>query len=319
MFSEIQPGHPPQPGREEDAFYIGWMPKAPFSIADHVKKLLFILFPLALVIGLLIASFQKKFSTANFEFGKLTEVKGIYFNKPVPVIKVICGKDSWGNASFLTIPLVGYGKYGAETALMEIERQKNISLNQMELTLRGTLLYSDGKTLLQVNKDDNPLVSIGQKADASLTPRQKDMGVQIIKGEIVDPKCFFGVMKPGEGKVHRDCAIRCILGGIPPVLKVMNTKGEKNYYLIAGPAGEKMNKAVQDFVAEPVAITAKIIQQDDWIILYVNDYKSIQRISGSALARPDADLIACVAACSKQKISLNGLHNNARKQDEKDQ
>ena len=41
-----------------------------------------------------------------------------------------------------------------------------------------------------------------------------------VKGEIVDPKCFFGVMKPGEGKPHKDCAIRCILGGIPPVLKV---------------------------------------------------------------------------------------------------
>ena len=119
------------------------------------------------------------------------------------------------------------------------------------------------------------------------------MGIQTIRGEIVDPKCYFGVMKPGEGKVHRDCAIRCILGGIPPVLHVQNDKGESNYYLIVGQNGEKMNEAVQDVVAEPVSIEAKVVQQDDWIILYAGK-QAIRRISYAQLRNPDAKLVACV-------------------------
>jgi hypothetical protein len=279
-------------------FYIGWMPKAPAGFAKHVKTVLLFLFPAALVIGLVLAFFQKKFSTANFEFGKTTEIRGVYFNNPVPMLKVIHGKDIWGNTSYLTIPLIGYGKHGAETAIMELEKQKNGSLNNKELTLKGTLLYSDGKTLLQINKDENPVVVIGSTGDAILSPRQKDLGVQKIKGEIIDPKCYFGVMKPGEGKVHRDCAIRCILGGIPPVLKVMNNKGEKNYYLIVGPNGAKMNAAVQDYVAEPVEIEAKVVQQDDWVILYVKG-KFIKRVSGISLVKPDNQLVSCRTNCMK--------------------
>jgi hypothetical protein len=279
-------------------FYIGWQAKAPATFAKHVKKVLLFLFLIALIIALLIASFQKKFSTSNFEFGKLTEIKGVYFNKPVPMIKVISGKDIWGNASYLTIPLVGYGKNGAETAIMEIEKEKNISLNNKEVTFKGTLLYSDGKTLLQINKDDNTLVSLGKDADTLLLPVQKQLGNQTIRGEIIDPKCYFGVMKPGEGKVHRDCAIRCILGGIPPMLKVQNEKGENNFYLIVGTSGEKMNAAVQDYVAEPVAINARVVQQDDWIILYVND-NSIKRISMLELARPGLVAMACTNNCCK--------------------
>jgi hypothetical protein len=105
-------------------------------------------------------------------------------------------------------------------------------------------------------------------------------------------------MKPGEGKVHKDCAIRCILGGIPPVLKVQNEKGENNYYLIVGPNGEKMNEAVKNFVAEPVEIKARAIQQDDWIILYTAKEK-IERISYAQLQNPNAEIIACAASCIK--------------------
>jgi hypothetical protein len=279
-------------------FYIGWMPKAPAGFAKPVRSVLFVLFPLALMVGLLLAYSQKKFSTASFEFGKSTEVKGIYFNSPVPMLKIVNGKDSWGNASYSSIPLVGYGKHGAETAIMELEKEKSTSFNNKELTLKGTLLYGDGKILLQISKEENPVVHIGAAADASLLPQQNDLGLQKIKGEIIDPKCYFGVMKPGEGKVHRDCAIRCILGGIPPVLKVMNEKGEMNYYLVVGPHGEKMNEAVQDYVAEPVELEARVVQQDDWVILYVKD-KRIKRISAIGLYKSENQIASCVGSCVK--------------------
>ncbi|HET9744548.1 MAG TPA: hypothetical protein VFP97_02480 [Chitinophagaceae bacterium] len=269
----------------QQEFYIGWMPKAPKSIARVVRTVLLVLFPLALIVGYLLSTNQKKFSTARFEYGKLTELTGIYFNKPVPLLKVY---DK--NREPITIPLVGYGKHGAETAILEIETEKKTSLNGREVTMKGTLLYGDGKTILQIDKNDKPVVNIGSGSTFSVVER--DLGVQTIRGEIVDPKCYFGVMKPGEGKVHRDCAIRCILGGIPPVLHVQNEKGESNYYLIVGPNGEKINESVQDIVAEPVSIEAKVIQQDDWIILYT-DKQNMKRISYTQLRNPDAKVMAC--------------------------
>ncbi|HMK19588.1 MAG TPA: hypothetical protein VK492_15405 [Chitinophagaceae bacterium] len=268
-------------------FYIGWMSKAPKSFAKHVKRVLLILFPVALIVVYLLSTSQKKFSTASFEYGKLTEVKGIYYNKPVPMLKVF---DK--NNLSITIPLVGYGKHGAETAIMELEKEKGVSLNGKEVTIKGTLIYGDGKTLLQVDKNDDPIVNIG--AESTVQLQQKELSTQTIRGEIVDPKCYFGVMKPGEGKVHRDCAIRCILGGIPPVLHVQNEKGESNYYLIVGPNGEKINEALQDIVAEPVSIEARVVQQDDWIILYTSK-ENIKRISYTQLKDPTAKVIACAS------------------------
>ena len=272
-------------------FYIGWMAKAPRSFAKHVKIILLILFPVALIVAYVLSANQKKFSNGSFEFGKTTEITGIYYNKPVPLLKIY-NKEREPT----TLPLVGYGKHGAETAIMEIEKEKNVSLNAKEVTFKGTLIYSDGKTLLQIDKNESPVVAIGSGSTYSV--EERDLGTQTIRGEIIDPKCYFGVMKPGEGKVHRDCAIRCILGGIPPVLHVQNEKGESNYYLVVGPNGEKMNEAVQDVVAEPVSIEAKVIQQDDWIILYTAKEK-ISRISYAQLRDPGVKMIACIPNCEK--------------------
>jgi len=51
--------------------------------------------------------------------------------------------------------------------------------------------------------DDSPLPSTS-------------LGTQTLVGEIVDSKCFLGVMNPGQLTTHRACAIRCISGGVRP-------------------------------------------------------------------------------------------------------
>jgi hypothetical protein len=265
---------------EERPFYIGWMAAAPKALVQFIKKYLLFIFILVVVLGSLLAISQKKFGTGNFEFGTLTDVKGIYFDKPVPCLKVLNGKDIWGNQSYITIPLVGYGKHGAEGAIRELEKEKNTVMNQKEVTLRGTLLYNDGVTILQVDKNDNANLKIsGEAIPVELLPKVKDLGNSKIKGEIIDPKCYFGVMKPGEGKPHRDCAIRCILGGISPMLAVKNEKGEANYYLLASSDGESINTVVQDYVAEAVELEVRLMQYDDWVVAYLSTKDPIKRYS----------------------------------------
>jgi hypothetical protein len=288
-------------GKEETskAFYIGWVGSAPKTIAGFIKKYLLVIFPTAILLACLLALSQKKFGTGNFEFGQLTDVKGIYFDKPVPCLKVVNGKDIWGQLSYLTIPLVGYGKHGAAGTISEIEKEKNTTLNQKELTLRGTLLYNDGVTIMQIDKNDAPVRDIANTpAPAELLPQTKELGITKIRGEIIDPKCYFGVMKPGEGKPHRDCAIRCILGGISPMLAVKNEKGEANYYLLLGPNGEPINEAVRDYVAEPVEMEARLVQYDDWIVAYLVKKEEIKRYSWLR-SRFGNSIQDCAANCMK--------------------
>jgi len=283
----------------DNDFYIGWMSKSPRSFSNFIKKYLTTLILIVLALGVTLALLQKKFATGTFEFGKLAEIKGVYLNEPVPAIKVVNGKNIWGQISYITIPLVGYGKHGADGIISEIEKEKAVILDKKQVTLKGTLLYNDGKTILQIDKNDHPVVNIGETASKEVLPQLEDLGIRKVKGEIIDPKCYFGVMKPGEGKPHRDCAIRCILGGIPPVFHVQDNHGESNYYLIVGPHGEKMNEAVRDYVAEPTEITARLVKYDDWIVMFVQDQEPIHRISYLSLIRDDVQLLSCSKSCLK--------------------
>src|SRR3954466_8739377 len=170
---------------KNDEFYIGWMGNAPHSFASTIKKYLLVLFPIVIVLGVLLALSQKKFGTGNFEFGTLKEVKGIYSNVPVPNLKVVNGKDIWGNENHITIPLIGYGKHGADGIIADLEKEKNTLLQGKEVTLKGTLLYNDGKLLMQIDKNDKPLLNIAGKKNVA--PKIKDLGTMDVKGEIVDP------------------------------------------------------------------------------------------------------------------------------------
>lgn len=278
---------------EKSDFYIGWQPKAPKDIARHIRNVLFALSILVVVMAAVLALQQKLFSTATFEYGRLTEIKGIYQAFPVPSIKVVSEADVFGRETYLTIPLVGYGKFGAEGVISALEKEKNISLLDKEVSFRGTLLYSDGKTFLQVDKHDDPLVTIHASTIIKNKTITKDLGTVQLTGEILDPKCYFGVMKPGHGKPHRDCAIRCIAGGMSPVFYVRNEKGETNYYLILDTDGKKMNEQLKDYVAEPVSLQAKAVQYDDWIVLYVKGKDNIKRTGGLSWFKLNDKTISC--------------------------
>jgi hypothetical protein len=85
-------------------------------------------------------------------------------------------------------------------------------------------------------------------------------------------------MKPGEGKLHKACAIRCISGGIPPMLAVRNPQGGISYYLLMGADGAAMNRRVVPFIAEPVEVTGEVEEADGQQILRVDgDAAAIRR------------------------------------------
>jgi hypothetical protein len=277
----------------DQEFYIGWMANAPGRYVKTIKKTVLVLLLAAMVAALLLALQQKKFSTASFEYGQLTTVKGIYQAFPVPSIRINTPADPFGHSSIMTMPLVGYGKFGAASVIASLEKKTNMQLDQKQVTLKGTLLYSDGKTLLQIDENGRSLLQVNDRPNILPSHITKELGTVKLQGEILDPKCYFGVMKPGYGKPHRDCAIRCVEGGMSPVFRVGNEKQEMNYYLLLDNTGKQMNRQLIDYIGEPVLLEARAVQYDDWVILYIHGTGKIKRIRGLSWAKATDEIVSC--------------------------
>jgi hypothetical protein len=80
---------------------------------------------------------------------------------------------------------------------------------------------------------------LGKPTEKEFRPETETVGPVNLVGELVDTKCFLGVMRPATGKVHRACAIRCLSGGIPPAILV-KSGGYDSAILLAGPENEPL-------------------------------------------------------------------------------
>jgi hypothetical protein len=145
--------------------------------------------------------------------------------------------------------LVGAGKHGASAMVA--------GLDHRVVKLRGSLIYRGGTTLIEVA----PPIAVSAASEPA--DAVTDLGRVRFSGEIVDSKCYFGVMNPGNGKVHRDCAARCISGGIPPVFVAENGM----MALLAGSDGRQLNHEVLDWVAEPITIEGRLLRSGDALVL----------------------------------------------------
>ena len=132
------------------------------------------------------------------------------------------------------------------------------------VTLKGTLIYRGNQTMIEVLPGSIQMTSV---AAATALPQAMPLGKQTLVGEIVDSKCFLGVMNPGQLTPHRACAIRCISGGVPPVLLVRQKDGPAIYLLLVSADGKTVNKQVLDVVAEPLEITGEVERQGELLIL----------------------------------------------------
>ena len=251
--------------------YIGYLPKAPKRYTSITRVAVIIIALVMVVCACIIGFYQKPFNDGLFEFGTLTEVTGILRTTPEPRIVINDG----GGDGYRSVMLVGFGKHGALSTIEGMENQRGVLLDGLEVTMRGTLIHGEGKTWMELTEHTDALVEVGNRGSdvASVVPGE----FVELKGEIVDPKCYFGVMKPGNGSTHRACAVRCISGGIPPVLRVQNQFGPPEFYLMRGQAGERINSDVKDYVADQVVLSGLVTTVDDWNILQV-DPQSIQRL-----------------------------------------
>lgn len=223
--------------------------------------------------GLLVIN-QRQFATGNFEYGIPTQLEGVVYKSPVPHLIVNFGSDQFGTKLSKTILLVGFGKSGAVKAIEQIEDKLGRSIVGKSIVLTGYLIYGDGKTIFQIMESENSN-SVMNATEVQVQNPMIDKGEAAILGEVIDPKCYFGVMKPGEGKPHRSCAIRCIAGGIPPVFHVANSSA---YFILMGENLEPVNEQVLALVGDQVELKGRMMEMNEWNVL-VLDKNELKRLA----------------------------------------
>jgi hypothetical protein len=80
------------------------------------------------------------------------------------------------------------------------------------------------------------------------------LGPAALDGEIVDSKCHLGVMKPGEGPTHRDCAVRCLLGQVMPMIVTRDREGVSSRIGLVDRDGRPFADPLDGVVARPVTV-----------------------------------------------------------------
>lgn len=255
------------PGRD-DEFYVGYLPRCPRGIAVFVRVAAVSLLALAAGVSLLLVTGQDRFDAGVFEFGVDTVFEGVVIERPYPMLLV--PEVPGGDGTFTTHTLVAPGKHGAGALVA--------GLDGRTARVTGSRIFSDGQRMIEAHA----VAPLEGEAAARLrsirAAEEVRLGVMTLAGEIVDSKCHFGVMKPGRGRPHQACAIRCISGGIPPVLRVEDREGKVDFFLLVSDDGRPVNQQVLGLVAEPVEITGTVARAGDRLILYADpaNYRLIE-------------------------------------------
>lgn len=258
--------------RSTSEFYIGYQKRTPPGLSRFYRVLI-----LAWLIGVgalatLLVPRQAPFDPGTFEFGSARDFAGQVVESPYPQLRVERPAAEGASTQHSSYYLVTTGKRGAAT---EVE-----GLDGELVRLEGSLIWRAGQTMIEivpgsVRRTDGPPALVG----AATGPAPEDLGMVTLRGEIVDSKCYLGVMKPGRGKPHRACASLCIRGGIPPVLAIRREEGELLHMLLVDEDGGPVNARVLDRVGEPVEVSGRLVRHGDGLLVLATDPSTITRAS----------------------------------------
>jgi hypothetical protein len=238
-------------------FYVGYLPKAPAGISRRIRIVVIALLAIAVVGAVTFARVQRTYAPSIFEYGKLRTFEGILERRPFPALLVKRpGSPDSGSSRYL---LVAEGKHGADEEVSGFEGKS--------VRLTGTLIYRGNQTMIEVAKG-----SISAKGAPQVLPaNEKVLGVFELSGEIVDGKCYLGVMNPGSGKVHRDCAARCLSGGVPVLFATNNFRGEPDVLQLTDSSQKPLPKSTfLNRVGQPVRLKGTVVESGDTLIFEID-------------------------------------------------
>ena len=244
-------------------FFIGWDANRAKSTVGTIRNYTLMIAIILVVVSGGIAALQSTIGTAFFDFGNKKEFKGLFLSDPYPML--ISETPIKGNS---TILLVNEWKFGLDQEMAK-------SFHLKPVTIKGTLIHDDHQAMIEVVKEGIKIDN-GEWQSNNFTNQAETIGLKTISGEIVDSKCWLGVMNPGSRKTHRACAILCIKGGIPPIMVTKpSDDNPSGYFLLVAPDGKPINDQVLDYVGLPAQVEGQVDKIANLFVMKI-DPKSIQ-------------------------------------------
>ena len=230
-----------------DEFFIGYDWPPPPGLRRAVRRAALGLGTGALGVSALLAAGHLPVGGGSFEFGRVRPAAGVIVERPYPMLRPDEADAGWPL-------LVATGKHGAGALTAGLDGRR--------VALQATRIARGGQVMLEMAGEPT---TAGHEVSSVEAYGDRD-GVETLRGEIVDSKCFLGVMVPGDGVTHRDCASLCLRGGIPPALRVVGDDGSVSLVLIAGPQPAVGERAAA-WAGERVEVTGQVTRQGGWRIV----------------------------------------------------
>jgi hypothetical protein len=227
----------------KDDFYIGYDACMPVSLSGRIRVTAVALIVLAVVVSGVLVIAQGRFAKATFEYGRTRTFDGRLVEYPYPALLVA----EPAGASRLYW-LVGAGKRGAFDLVTGRDGQM--------VRVNGSLIERDQDRMIEVpSREAIVAIDAGKRPLAPL----RSLGRVVVRGEIVDSKCHLGVMKPGEGATHRDCAVRCLLGRVTPMLAPSRHDARVGRVALVDRDGQPLTESLESIVGRPVEIRGELL------------------------------------------------------------
>lgn len=252
----------------QDEFFVGWL-QTPKGYVRFLRPVVLTLLLIGVVAAGTLAFFRRSPGTGQWADDKAVIMRGVAFTKPYAMLRVPGEKPGDPPRTYL---LVEDGKFGALPRVSQIVTGR---AEGVPVEVKGTVLHREDRWMLALEEGDAG-IRILTDAEAEILPslswnKPKVLAeASTLRGEIIDPKCYLGAMKPGGGKTHKACAMRCVSGGIPPMLVTRDADGRETFYLLVLQDGSVANEAVYPFVGDRVEMAGILEQRNDMLVLKVD-------------------------------------------------
>jgi len=243
-------------------FFVGYLP-----FPKALKPFFLLVLPLLFLVGIAfvysISSGVPAAGTGTWNAYDKVSITGVVKAEPYPMIIT-------SDRSNHPVLIVQLGKLDATEILAPLDGKT--------VSIEGFMIERGPWQMMEIEGPESvveaPALALGSPMESA------GMYVSLV-GEIVDSKCMLGVMKPGAGKVHRDCAELCVMGGMPPMLLVKNDRGEKAAYLLVDQDGKAVGKRLVPHIAVPVALEGFAFRLGDMTAIKI-DPESVAELRGPA-------------------------------------
>jgi hypothetical protein len=239
---------------DDSEFFVGYL-ATPARTGRFLRRAVVLIALLAGGVALLAGAGQRDPGAGVWDLEHATMLEGDLSIEPAPLVRV---KQNGVGKSVL---LVSEGKIGA--------RERVSGSDGKRVRVHGHMISGRGLPMLELDEGAGAVEVLGAGGRAAGVAWGE---VATLRGELVDPKCFGGAMKPGDGKTHKSCAVLCLRGGIPLVLMAVE-EGKTVSYLVVDAKGRSVAgdglEQVRGFVGDWAEVRGRVGRYGDVRVLEI--------------------------------------------------